>query len=123
MGVKSVDQDVTLVAPFSLSLRWLVEGVPGERRMSNVVVGSDGASTDTSSLSSQRSMTSGEVACGDDLGRGAVFGMLKKEESFDCPALSFFGFDVPVVEVSVRGRLWASRGACGGFREAWFEED
>jgi hypothetical protein len=44
---------------------------------------------------------------------------MKKEESFDCPALSFFGFDPPAaVDVPVRGRLRGSwDDSCDGLRE------
>jgi hypothetical protein len=72
------------------------------------------------SLSSQRSIISEEnelarsdcalaaLACA--MGGVVVVGLVKKEESFDCPALSFFGFDPPAaVDVPVRERL----------RESW----
>lgn len=126
MGVKSVVQDAALLVPFALSLPglwlWLVEGVSGSGRISDVMVGNGDASTGTSSLSSQRSMISTDEAfCCDAFGGAAVFGLPKKEESFDCPALSFFGFDVPVAEGSARGRLCESRGACDGLREAWLD--
>ena len=124
MGVKSADQDAAFLVPFSFSLPlpWLVEGVSGSGRISDVMVGNGDASTGTSSLSSQRSMISGEAACCDAFGGAAAFGLLKKEESFDCPALSLFGFDVPVAGGSARGRLCESRDACGGLREAGLEE-
>ena len=48
-----------------------------------------------------------------------VVGLVKKEESFDCPALSFFDFDPPVaVDVPVRGRLRDSwDDSCDSLRE------
>jgi hypothetical protein len=92
--VKSADQDA---ARFEFSLMsWLEEG----GRMSDVMVG-NGASEGTSSSSSQRSTISG----GDDFGAPVAGvldgGLLKKEESFDCPVRSLFGFDVS----GGRGRL------------------
>jgi hypothetical protein len=86
------------------------------------MVGIDDASIDTSSLSSQRSMISDEAVCCGALGRAVVSGMWKKEESFDCPPFSLFGFDAPVVELSARGRLWGSWDVLGCFRRVWLEE-
>ena len=123
MGVKSMDQDTAPVLPFSLP--WLDEVLfSAGRRMSDVIVGNEDG---ISSLSSQRSMISGDGHQPDD---GAFVGaavgvevvgngLAKKEESFVCPVSSFFCFAVPEVEVSVRGRLRDSRGSCDGLREAW----
>lgn len=138
MGVKSADQDA--VPPhalpfFSLSLPWLWpdEGLSGGRRISDVMVGNPDIGDGTSSLSSsQRSIISGELEPGarsesgsaisifDGAAGVAVVGLVKKEESFDCPALSFFCFDTPALapEVSVRGRLRESWDSCGSLEEA-----
>ncbi len=55
-----------------------------------------------------------QPARSDDNGAAAVVGLVKKEESFVCPASSFFCFVVPAPEESVRGRLRDSRGSCCG---------
>jgi len=52
--------------------------------------------------------------------------LLKKDESFDCPVLSFWSLEVSAavaVEPSVRGRLRDGRDACGGggLVETWLE--
>jgi hypothetical protein len=41
------------------------------------------------------------------LSRAAGSGILKEDESFDCPTFSFFAFDAPAVEAFARRRLWA----------------
>jgi len=102
------------------------------RRISDVMVGNgiDDDFISVSSLSSQRSIISEDnepVRSGGALAfAGAVgvvvvvvVGLVKKEESFDCPALSFFGFDPPAaVGVPVRGRLRNSRDdSCDSLRE------
>ena len=125
--MKIADQDVALVLPFfSFSLPWLDDEVSlsAGRRMSDVIVGNEDG---ISSLSSQRSIISGDGHQPDDgafvgaaVGVEVVGGGLgKKEESFVCPALSFFCFAVPEIEASVRVRLRDSRGSCDGLREAW----
>jgi len=64
-----------------------------------------------------------ELARSDDaFDGGAVVeavGFVKNEESFDWPALSFFGFDVPVVvELAARARLRDSWDSWGVLSEA-----
>jgi hypothetical protein len=111
--------------PFSLSLPWLwldeelLLRLSAGRRMSVVIVGKEDG---IFSLSSQRSMISDDghqLARSDDNGAAAVVGLVKKEESFVCPASIFFCFVFPAPEESVRGRLRDSRGSCCGLREAW----
>ena len=126
MGVKSADQDAApALTFFSISLHWPEDEEVSGRRMSDVIVANEDGN---SSLSSQRSMISGDGHQPDDgafvgaavgvevVGGG---GLGKKEESFVCPASSFFCFAVPEVEVSTRARLRDSRGSCDGLREAW----
>jgi len=89
---------------FSL-LPWLAAGVSGGGRISDVMVGNGASqgSTSSSSPSSQRSTISGGAAAARDA-FGAVAEV--KDESFDCPVLSFFGFDVSAAaEPSALGRL------------------
>lgn len=91
-------------------------------RISDVMVGRDVDDDDDcisiSSPSSQRSIISedkepvrsdGALAFAGCVGVVEVLvvvGLVKKEESFDCPALSFFDFDPPAaVDVPVRGRF------------------
>lgn len=133
--MNSADQedDVALpVFPFSFffSRLWpcVVErlSLSAGRRISDVMVG-NGISI--SSLSSQRSIISedNEPARSDGAlafagavgGLVVVVGLVKKEESFNCPALSFFGFDPPaVVDVLVRERLRVSwDDSCDSLRE------
>lgn len=127
MGLKNADQEAAPVLPFfSFSLPWLDAKVlfSANRRISDVIVGNEDG---ISSLSSQRSMMSGDGHQPDDgafvgaaVGVEVVGGgLVKKEESFVCPATSFFCFADPEVEVSVRGRLRDSRGSCDGLRDAW----
>jgi len=113
--MKTADQEDAGAArpaafPFSFSLPcWPDVGSSAGRRISDVMVGNGDDSI--SSLSSQRSIISEdhEPARPDDAfagAAGAVVGLVKKEESFDCPALSFFCFDAPgAVEVPMYGRL------------------
>ena len=117
MGMKTADQEdaapPAFPFPFSFSLLLRLDVglllLSAGRRISDVMVGSgDGC---ISSLSSQRSIISAEDH---EVARShggafasameAVVGLIKNEESFDCPALSFFGFDASaVVEVPVDG--------------------
>jgi len=131
--MKTADQeDAALpVFPFSsfFSRLWLDVLRPlslsAGRRISDVMVDDDCISV--SSLSSQRSIISedNEPARSDGAlafaggAVGVVVGLVKKEESFDCPALSLFGFDPPAaVDVPVRGRLRDSRDdSCDSLRE------
>jgi hypothetical protein len=121
MDMKTVDQEEDAF-PFSFSLPWLDgAGMSTGRRISDVKVGK--GEDCISSLSSQRSMISEdhEPARPDDAFAGvvgAVVGLVKKEESFDCTALRFFCFDAPAVEVLVRGRLCGSREPCNSLKEA-----
>ena len=142
--MKTADQEeddaALLVFPFSFffSRLWLyvrlLLSLSAGRRISDVMVGNgigiDDDCISISSLSSQRSIISedNEPARSDGAlaFAGAVRGVVvlvvslaKKEESFDCPALSFFGFDPPTaVDVPVRGRLRDSWGdSCDSLRE------
>ena len=50
----------------------------------------------------------------------AVVSLVKKEESFVCPAESLCCLAVPAVGASVRGHLRDSQDSCGGsFKEGW----
>ena len=95
MGLKTADQEEDAAFPVSFSLPWLDAG----RRVSDVMV-SNGCVSSLSS--SQRSMLSEdhESAPLDSPfafagAVGAMVGLVKNEESFDCLALSLFGFDAP----------------------------
>jgi len=116
-------QDATPILPFSLP--WLDEVLSSTgRQMSDVIIGNEDS---ISSLSSQRSMIlDGGYQLDDSAFIGAVVavevvggGLAKKEESFVCPASSFFCFAIPELEVTVRRRLRDLRGSCDGLREAW----
>ena len=108
--MKSADHDAAVVAGFVLFSLLLLLLLQGGRISSEVIVGNGYSSSSPSSLS-QRSTISG----GDDFGApGEGGGLVKKDESFDWPVRSFFGFD-DVSEVSARGRLRV----CDGLAETW----
>ena len=137
LGTKTADQEDDAALPVFFSRLWLHVfalwlSLSAGRRISDVIVGNgvDDDCTSVPSLSSQRSIISGdnEPARSDDALAfiGAVggvvlvvVGLVKKEESFDCPALSFFGFDPPAaVDVPVRERLRDSwDDSCDSLRE------
>jgi hypothetical protein len=118
---------------FFFSRLWLYAGLlslSGGKRIADVMVGNgiDDDYISISSPSSQRSMISegnepvrsdGALAFAGAVVVVVVVGLVKKEESFDCPALSFFGFDPPAaVDVPARGRLRDSwDDSCDGLRE------
>ena len=108
--MKSADHDAAVVAGFVLFSLLLLLLLQGGRISSEVIVGNGYSSSSPSSLS-QRSTISG----GDDFGApGEGGGLVKKDESFDWPVRSFFGFD-DVSEVSARGRLRV----CDGLADTW----
>lgn len=139
LGTKTVDQEEgdAALPVFFFSRLWLyvvglLLSLSAGRRISDVKVGNgigvDDDCNSISSLSSQRSIISedNELAWLDDALAFAgavegvlVVGLVKKEESFDCPALSFFGFDPPAaVDVPVRERLRDSwDDSCDSLRE------
>jgi len=144
MGVKSTDQEAAPPPPpalppsllsFKFSFRWPGDGdhglSPAGRRISDVMVG-NGEGGGVSSLSSQRSIISDvdvvhEPARSDGASFGGAIavveaaGLVKNEESFDWPGVSFFCFcfDVPVAAgLAARGRLRDSRDSCGGLSGA-----
>jgi|SRR6266403_819756 len=125
LGMKTADQEDAALPDFPFSfffLLWLDVGLllllslSAGRRIPDVVVG-NGVDNCISSLSSQRSIISedneparsdGAFAFAGDVGMVVVVvvGLVKKDESLDCPALSLFGFDAPAtVDAPVRGRL------------------